>query len=131
LPEFTDNTRITLFSKSILENQSIFINGHKIATHIIRDDPNQTFLIDQKILKQGRNVIAFVGQRFRKKHQYDEPNTDPGLVQVWNPAPQWQRRLFNGWAQVIIQSTDKTGTAILRCESEGLKGSEITIRIEP
>lgn len=131
LPEFTNNTRITLFSKSILENQSIFFNGHRIATHIIRDDPNQAFLIDQKILKQGRNVIAFVGQRFRKKHQYDEPNTDPGLVQVWNPAPQWQRKLFNGWAQVIIQSTDKTGTAILRCESEGLKGAEITIRIEP
>ncbi|HOK50844.1 MAG TPA: beta-galactosidase GalA [Bacteroidales bacterium] len=131
LPEFNENTRITLFSKSILENQTIFVNGHRIATNIQRDAPGQSFVLNHDILKQGRNVVAFVGQRFRKKHLYDEPNTDPGLIQVWNPAPQWHRKLFNGWAQVILQSTDQPGEAILRCTTQGLKGAEIKLRIEP
>lgn len=131
LNDFTEKTRVTLFSKSILENQTIFINGHRIATNLLRDDPNQSFILDHKILRKGRNVIAFVGQRFRKKHMYDEPNTDPGLIQVWYPAPQWHRKLFNGWAQVIVQSTGQKGEVVLRCESEGLKAAEIRLRVEP
>ncbi|MGC8802560.1 MAG: hypothetical protein ACP5PS_02125, partial [Bacteroidales bacterium] len=123
--------RVTLFSKSILENQTIFINGHRIASNILRDDPNQSFILDHQILKKGRNVIAFVGQRFRKKHIYDEPNTDPGLIQVWNPAPQWHRKLFNGWAQVIVQSTGQKGEVVIRCESEGLKAAEIRLLAQP
>jgi beta-galactosidase len=129
LPSIEANTRIHLFSKSILENQSIFINGHRIATNIVRDDPHQSFLLDHRILKSGRNVIAFVGQRFRKKHLYDEPNTDPGLIQVWNPAPQWHRKLFNGWAQVIIESTGQPGTVTLKAESNGLKSAEVILKV--
>ncbi|MCX7987564.1 MAG: DUF4982 domain-containing protein [Bacteroidales bacterium] len=132
IPDFDENSRIHLFSKSILENQTIFINGYRIVSNIPRDDPRQSFLLDHNVLRKGRNVIAFVGQRFRKKHIYDEPNTDPGLVQVWNPAPQWHRKLFNGWAQVIIQSTgDNTQNGIiLKAESDGLKSDQILIKVE-
>ncbi len=127
LPEFNSNTQIYLFSKSILENQSIYINGQRIATHIIRNDSKQSFLLKKNFLRPGKNIIAFVGQRFRKKHEYDEPNTDPGLIQVWNPAPLWQRKLFNGWAQVIIQSTGDTGEIIFKTESDGLVKDQIKI----
>ncbi len=127
IDEFNDTTTINLFTKSILENQSIFVNGHRIATNIKRDDPNQSFKLEHKILKKGRNVIAFTGQRFRKKNQWDEPNTDPGLVQVIYPAEQWKRKLFNGFAQVIIQSTKESGEIIFTAESEGLKSAKIII----
>ncbi len=127
LPEINERTRVTLFSKSILENQSIYVNGVNIASNIKRDDPNQSFVLDHKILKPGNNTIAYTGQRFRLRYQWDEPNTDPGVISVWNPAEQWRRKLFNGYAQVIIQSTNKAGKIILKASSDGLKSTSLII----
>ena len=86
LPEFSNEAVINLFTKSILEGQSIYLNGHLIAANIKRDDPHQSFRIDHSIIKPGLNVYAVTGQRFRKTYQWDEPNTDPGLIQVIEPA---------------------------------------------
>jgi beta-galactosidase len=127
LADFTDQTVLYFYAKSILENQSIFINGHRIASVIKRDTPNQSFLIDHQFIKKGKNTVAFTGQRFRKKYQWDEPNTDPGIIHIWNPAPQWKRKLFNGLAQVIIQSDDQEGEIIVKAEANGVKPQEIKI----
>jgi beta-galactosidase len=122
---------ITLFSKSILENQTIYINGVKIVADIKRDDPGQTFVIDHKILRQGKNLYAATGKRFRKAHQWDEPNTDPGLIQVITPAHVWKRKLFNGYAQVILQSDGGSGMITLKASSDKLKSNKIQIQSIP
>jgi beta-galactosidase len=99
-----------------------------IAANITRDDPHQSFRIDHSILQPGLNVVAVTGQRFRKTYQWDEPNTDPGLIQVIEPAGQWTRKAFNGLAQVIVQSTRHSGEITLSAESPGLKPATIKIR---
>ena len=128
LPEFTSEAVVNLFTKSILEGQSIYLNGHLIAANITRDDPRQSFRIDHSILQPGLNVVAITGQRFRKTYQWDEPNTDPGLMQVIEPAGQWTRKAFNGLAQVIVQSSRQPGEITLSAESPGLKPASIKIR---
>jgi len=128
LPKFTDNSQINLFTKSVLEGQSIYINGNLIAANIKRNAPNQSFRIDHSILKPGKNVYAVVGQRFRKTYQWDEPNTDPGLIQVIDPAGQWTRSLFNGLAQVLVQSSKQPGELKLTATSPGLKQAVIKIK---
>ncbi|HEY4079480.1 MAG TPA: beta-galactosidase GalA [Burkholderiaceae bacterium] len=45
------------------------------------------------------------------------------------PAAPWQRSVFNGQAQVILQSTGETGRASLRAVSEGLDGASLTIEV--
>jgi beta-galactosidase len=127
LPQLGEKTTVHLFARSIVENQSIYINGVQIAAGIQRDEPGQSYQIDRAVLKPGLNTYAVTGQRFRKKHQWDEPNTDPGVFQVYNPAPEWKRRLFNGLAQVIIQTTEETGEIIINAESAGLKQTQIKI----
>ncbi len=131
LDDLTNDTEVNLFTKSIVENQSIYINGHLLASNIKRDALNQSFRLDRKILKPGKNEYAVTGQRIRKTHQWDEPNTDPGLVQTISPSPQWKRSAFNGLAQVILQSTKQPGEIILKATAEGLQQAEIKIQTQP
>ena len=128
LPEITKETEVNLFTKSITEDQSIFINGKLIASNIKRDDPNQSFKLSHSLIKEGINEYTLTGKRFRKKNQWDVPNTDPGLVQVIYPAAQWKRKVFNGLAQVIVQSTKQQGEITLTAISQGLKPSLIVIQ---
>jgi beta-galactosidase len=131
ISDITNETEINLFTKSIVENQSIYVNGNLIASNIKRDDLNQSFRIDHKIINSGKNVYAVVGQRFKKKYQWDEPNTDPGLVQTISPSLQWKRSLFNGLAQVIVQSTKEPGKVTLKAAADGLKTGVIEIQTKP
>ena len=128
LPKITEKSGVNLYTKSITENQSVYINGHLIAADIKRDDPNQSFTLNHNIVSQGINEYAITGKRFRKKNQWEILNTDPGLVQVIYPAKQWKRKVFNGLAQVVIQSTKKPGEVILTSDSPGLKSSVIKIQ---
>ena len=131
LADLTNETEVNLFTKSIVENQSIYVNGHLLASNIKRGAPNQAFRLDHKIIKPGRNEYAVVGQRFRKTYQWDEPNTDPGLVQTISPSPQWKRSAFNCLAQVIVQSTKQSGEITLKASAEGLQQAEIKIQTQP
>ncbi len=127
LPELPEGANVRLYSKSIVENQTIYINGKLIASDIFRDDPNQSFLLARETLKEGINEYAVVGQRFRLKHQWDEPNTDPGVIQVVCPAANWKRKTFNGLAQVIVQTTGEAGKIRLKVNSDALEGDEILL----
>ncbi len=128
LPKFTNETEINLFTKSIVENQTIFVNGKLIAKNVKRDAPGQSYNLDHDIIKPGRNEYAVTGKRFRKSHQWDEPNTDPGLVQIIHPAEQWKRKVFNGLAQVIVQSERKPGDISLIATSPKLKTGSTKIQ---
>lgn len=124
LDEISAKNTYTLFSKSILSVQDIYVNGEKIAENIQRDAP-QSFILDSKLLKSGKNEIFFIGKKIKKSYQWDEPNTDPGVVGVKIPAKNYSRNLFSGKALVIVKTK---GKAVLRATSEGLKTAEISIR---
>jgi beta-galactosidase len=128
LEEFTDATKITLFSKSLAINQSIYINGHLIADNIEREAPNQVYVLDNKILNPGKNVYAIKGSPLFKRTQWEDLNTDPGLIQVITPEPVWKRKTFNGLAQIILQSTTGVGEIKLTATSPGLTSKEIKIQ---
>ena len=131
LTDLTNATEVNLFTKSIVENQSIYVNGHLLASNIKRDAPNQSFRLDYKIIHFGKNEYSVVGQRFSKTHQWDEPNTDPGLVQTISPSLQWKRSVFNGLSQVIVQSTKQPGAIDIKASAEGLLQTIIKIQTEP
>ncbi|MDA3893087.1 MAG: DUF4982 domain-containing protein [Salinivirgaceae bacterium] len=128
LNKFSDGTKITLFSKSLAISQSIYVNGNLIADNIEREAPNQVYVLDNKILKPGKNVYAIKGSPLFKRNQWEDLNTDPGLIQVITPEPVWKRKAFNGLAQIIVQSTDKVGEITLTATSPDLSKKEIKIK---
>ncbi len=131
LPAFTPETGITLLTKSIAQVQDIYVNGHLIAKGVQRDAPGQTYRLDHSILHEGTNVYAVVGPPLVKHDKWEALNTDPGMVQILDPAAQWKRSAFNGLAQVIVQSTKHPGEIVLTAASQGLTGSSVKIQTEP
>jgi len=130
LPELTDSTEITLLAKSLGQQQAIYINGTLIAKNIKRDDPDQKYKLKRTILHQGRNVYAIAGTPLVKRTQWEILNTDPGLLQVYTPAKPWKRKVFNGLAQVIVQSDQKAGELILTAKAEDLNSDSIKLKSE-
>ncbi len=120
LPEITKDMKISLWPKSLGEEQAIYINGRLIAQRIKRDDPVQEYILDNTFLKSGKNIYAILGKPLLKRFQYDNLNTDPGCIQVIIPAQQWKRKVFNGFAQIIVQSSREQGNLILTASSERL-----------
>jgi beta-galactosidase len=128
LNTISDVMKITLFSKSILDNQSLYINGKLIKANIKKDSDDQTYILDHSILKSGKNEYVVVGQKLKRPNQWDFPNRDPGLIQVITPANKWSRNSFNGLAQIIVQSTKKAGVITLKATAPGLQSAEIKIQ---
>ncbi len=128
LPNLDDYTEIILYPKSLAEDQSIYVNGQLIAEKIKRDEPNQGFPLPKSILKKGRNVYAVVGPELMRRWTWDNLNMDPGSIRTVIPATPWKRSLFNGLAQVIVQSGHQPGTLTLKADSDGL--SAATLKIE-
>ena len=131
LPAIRDDMKISLFTKSISDNQSVYVNGHLISAGIKRNAQNQDFKLDLAILKEGKNVFAVVGTPFVVKRLYEELNADPGVVQVFIPTKDWKRKTFNGLAQIIVQSKQEAGEMTLTATSSGLKSSEVKIKTQP
>jgi beta-galactosidase len=122
-----DYTEVTLFPKSLVENQSIFVNGHLIAENIKRDEPNQGYSLPKAILRKGRNVYAVVGPELLRRWVWDNLNMDPGSIRTVIPAKPWKRSLFNGSAQVIVRANHEPGSIVLKAGSEGLSGAVLNI----
>jgi beta-galactosidase len=120
LPEITDSVRVTLLTKSICQAQSVYVNGHLIATKVERDAPGQQYPLDHADLHAGKNVYAVVGPLLIKRSKWEILNTDPGQVQVIVPSSAWKRDAFNGLAQVIVQSEKTGGPITITASSKGL-----------
>jgi beta-galactosidase len=128
LAELTADTRVTLFTASISDNQSVYINGKRVAANIKRGAAGQDYVLDHKLLRKGKNIFTAVGAPFLKTHQWEELNIYPGVVQVYRPHATWRRRVFNGLAQVLVQSGTQPGKLVLHAESTGLKPATQTIK---
>ncbi|HEX8315783.1 MAG TPA: DUF4982 domain-containing protein, partial [Flavisolibacter sp.] len=130
MPELKGEETVTFFYKSIGKEQSIYINGKEVGLNLKEEARGNAFVLPASLLRKGQNTIAIAAVPLLKKQPWDNINSDPGLFQIITPAPQWKRKLFNGWGQVIIQSTGSEGEIILTATSGNLKAGTLKLRAE-
>jgi len=130
ISEITNDSEIKLWPKSLGEEQAVYINGHLIVKNIKRNDAVQEYKLDKAILRKGKNVYAIVGSPLVPRYLYDNLNTDPGIIQIFSPSKNWKRRVFNGLAQVIVQSTKMPGKIILTATSEHLLKATLKLQTQ-
>ena len=82
-----------------------------------------------KFLHAGDNVIA-VGVKNDGGWGGLNPNVELNLVRKPS-APAWSRSLFNGLAQIIVQSTTEAGEFKLNASSEGLAPATAAVETQP
>ncbi|MBR4497909.1 MAG: DUF4982 domain-containing protein [Bacteroidales bacterium] len=126
IDSLTESTIVTLFAKSILDNQSIFVNGHLLQTNLPQSDKLPSVEIPKSYLNQGINEFAVTGQKLHRPNQWDFPNQDPGVVQIIHKAPKTTRNLFNGYAQVLVRITGN-GNVTIKAHTNGLSDAKFTI----
>ncbi|MFP5041698.1 beta-galactosidase GalA [Parasediminibacterium sp. JCM 36343] len=138
MPDSMADATVTLLYKCIGTEQSIYINGKLLAANIKQENGSNQFAVGKKLfaidkskLHPGKNVIAIVGSPLIRKNQWHTPNMDAGVFQIIYPAAQYKRNLFNGLAQVIVQSTGEAGVIVLTANANGLKQASIKITAQP
>ena len=124
LPVTDSTTLFTYFSRNIGKAQSVYINGVKIADGMNGDS---IIRLSRSVIKPGKNSFVIVAMPFLKVFPWDEVNKDPGMIQLYTPAGKWQRKLFNGYAQVLVQSTGQQGRIVLRASAAGLPAAQLDI----
>ena len=134
LPENSGDSAFTLFLRSLGENQSIYLNGHLVAKNASREK-NLEISLATDDLRSGKNVIAIVATPLRFGYEnhlnHDENQNSPGLIRMITPAALWQRSVFNGLAQIIVQSTGQPGEIMLTAKSQGVTDGVLKIQAQP
>ncbi len=118
------------FFKHVAAVQRVYLNGQLLDDSVEAQNGSVRFDINPEFLQKGNNEILIVGEPFKPKHQWDKPNKKPGVIQMVCSADQPRRKLFNGLAQVIIQSTYDSGTIKIKALSEGLQSAEMLIQVK-
>lgn len=131
LPGDFSGAELTFFYKSIGTGQQIFINGKQIAKNIEDHQAGHVFRLNKDLLKPGANELTIIAAPLTKKRDWDKVNTDPGTIQILKPAAKWNRNVFSGLAQVIVQSSGEAGTIRLKASGPGLKPSTIVLQARP
>jgi len=122
-----DCSEVVLYPKALLDSQSIYVNGHLVAEKIGRDDAPRVYSLPKAFLREGVNTYALVGKELLRRKQWEVLNKDPGYVCSILPPGQWKRSLFNGFAQVIVQTGTEPGDLVLRAAAKGLQSAEVRI----
>jgi beta-galactosidase len=113
---------VTLMAKEIAGEQRIFVNGVELTI-----TAGTGFAVDSSLLTAGINTFAVSGSKRVPKFLWDNVNTDPGTFRVVTPALDWRCRVFNGLAQVLVQSTGGPGPIILTAKAKDMPPLKIQI----
>lgn len=127
LEDLSKDDAFTFFYQKVGIEAVVFINGTKVAPS---SGDAQAYPIEANLLKQGANTIHIIAPPIKKINDWDVVNTDPGIVQVVKRSEPWQRKLFNGLAQIIIQTDGSGKPAILEATANDLKSSTINLNVE-
>jgi beta-galactosidase len=128
MPDDFDKATITFFYKSLGKYQDVYVNGKEVGHQLKENNQGNEFKLDASFIHPGKNTIAIVAVPLIKMNTWASVNQDPGLIQINYPAPAYQRKLFSGYAQVIVQSTGQPGDITLQAISDGIKSASVTIK---
>ena len=115
---------VDFFYKKIGVNESVFVNGNLVTANA--DDP-QKYHLNKSVLKEGSNIITIRASPLQKVKDWDVMNTDPGIIRVITPSEPWKRKLFNGYAQIIVQKNESGSEVVLSASAKGLKPAVLNI----
>jgi beta-galactosidase len=134
-PQSAGDATFALALRSLGESQSVYLNGQLIAENVSRANAAREILLPADILRPGRNVVAVVATSSERgrDNRGDRGGTpgNPGLVRMTTPAPPWQRHLFSGLAQIVVQSTGQPGEITLTARSPGVADGMLKIQAQP
>jgi beta-galactosidase len=107
---------------------AVYVNGRKVGGSA---SPSAPQVFDVKaLLHPGENVVAVAADNYGTEPAGPCKGAELHL-QENPPAAQWRRSVFNGLAEVIVQSSREAGTIKLTARSEGLDPATLLVASIP
>lgn len=130
-PSAGSDDQLTLLLTALGSSQSVYLNGHALYSAADPARARAAIRLDPAKLRASDNHLRIEAKPFEDRDQRESlPQLTPATLAITTPAGQWQRRAFNGLAQVIVQSTGKPGAITLKGIATGLTvgSSSVTAR---
>jgi beta-galactosidase len=128
-PAVAPDGRAALFIDRLGTDQVVYVNGRAVGATPV--DGGLMVALDVAQLKQA-NSLAYVVTTpqggVQGMFERSVGTSKWGVLRVTAPAAPWRRHVFNGWAQVIVQSTGQAGEAALTAKAAGL--APATVRFQ-
>jgi beta-galactosidase len=127
-PPLAAGDRLVLLLSEITPGQQVWLNGRAVTPR--REEGMGAVDLDPAQLKDSNALsIAFATPPGGLRKLFDEAQVGRRWVTLRSstPAAPWQRSVFNGHAQVILQSTGTAGPATLRASADGLEAATLTL----
>jgi beta-galactosidase len=122
---------LELFLPTLGAKTTLWLNGRELARDIDTSKVGPALRLDPAQLVAGVNRVQLIVTPFGDRLNHIPELTRLGSLHAFTPAPPARRSLFNGLAQVIVQSTRKPGEIRLMAKSEGLAPAESTVTARP
>lgn len=124
--------RVSLFLPALTAGQSVFVNGVDLTNQMRRDDYGHAVALGP-LMRPGDNEVVIVARSkgqdaLNRLNELGIGGRNVAWVQTVTPAESWKRRAFNGYAQVLVQSTGPAGVVTLTASGRGLRGAKLDLR---
>jgi beta-galactosidase len=127
----SDAGRRTLFLPKLAAGQRVFVGGQELKT-LADDGSGQTATLGDTPANGEVDVVILIssGGPAALGKLKSLNGVDIGSVQTLTPAAPWRRSVFNGYAQVLVQSDRTPGTLTLTATATALAPAKVVIRTE-
>ena len=122
---------LELFLPTLGAKTTLWLNGRELARDIDTATVGPALRFDPAQLIAGVNRVQLVVTPFDDQRNHIPEITRLGSAHAFTPAPPARRSLFNGLAQVIVQSTRESGEIRLTARSDGLAPAESIVMARP
>jgi beta-galactosidase len=123
-PDVAKGSNAWLMLSALGKNQTANLNGKPLFEMVVPEKAAIEIPINDKTLKATGNKLRI------EAVPYDDWGMREGVaklsplsVRSYTPEAAWQRKAFNGLAQVIVQSTGEPGKISLSASGDGLAGA--------
>ncbi|HEY9153591.1 MAG TPA: DUF4982 domain-containing protein, partial [Opitutaceae bacterium] len=127
LDKVSSEATYTVFLPASGERESVWVNGHAVGREIVSAKEGPACVIPGNVLVAGENRIRILATPILDGKNHISERSSNGSVLVQHPEPTWQRQLFNGWAQVLVQTQPNAGKITLRATAEGLEPATLEL----
>ena len=127
------NTTVSLLVRDPGESEWIYLNGKLVADNVPHSSTGHEFKLTPELLRTGTNVLAIIATP-RQERNRGEGNRNAGspvVVKIVTPPGEWKRSVFNGLAQVIVQSSKEPGEIKLTARADHLSPATVTLQSQP
>jgi beta-galactosidase len=126
-------TRLRLLLRHFGANSVVYLNGKKLGSFsLTKDAALPSIDLSADALRDGRNVLAVIATPFESDQARERAlKGPPAVLRAEMPSVPWRRQLFNGFAQLIVQSNGKPGSIRISASAAGLAPAELSLNATP